>query len=89
MTTWKELDELAAFCRCGLLANAAEHELLLDLFLARTEPFRGDGGTTRRASLGLMLDLASQAARDPDYAFEGLLRGGAYAGALVDDDRSR
>lgn len=83
-TTWEELDELEAFCPCRLRENAAEHDLLLDLFLARTEPFRGDGGTTRRASLGLLLDLASQAARDPGYAFEGLLRGGAYTGALVD-----
>jgi hypothetical protein len=82
--TWEYLDELVAFCPCGLPANTAEHELLLDLFLARTEPFQGDGGTTRRASLGLLLDLASQAARDSDYAFEGLLRGGAYTGALVD-----
>jgi hypothetical protein len=82
--TWEELDELSAFCPCGLPDNATEHELLLDLFLARTEPFQGDGGTTRRASLGLMLDLAGQSARDPDYAFEGLLRSGAYTGALVD-----
>jgi hypothetical protein len=83
-TTWEDLDELAAFCPCKLRENAAEHELLLDLFLARTEPFQGDGGTTRRASLGLILDLASQDARDPEYAFEGLLRGSAYTGALVD-----
>lgn len=83
-TTWDELDELNAFCPCKLRENTAEHELLLDLFLARTDLFQGDGGTTRRASLGLMLDLASQPARDPDYAFEGLLRGAAYTGALVD-----
>jgi len=82
--TWEDLDTLAAFCPCGLRDNAAEHELLLDLFLARAETFQKDGGTTRRASLGLMLDLASRAARDPQYAFEGLLRGGAYSGALVD-----
>lgn len=82
--TWEELDELVAFCPCCLRSSAAEHELLLDLFLARTASFQGGGGTTRRASLGLMLDLASQAARDPEYAFEGLLRGGAYTGALVD-----
>jgi hypothetical protein len=82
--TWEELDELEAFCPCKLQENAGEHELLLDLFLARTEPFQGDGGTTRRASLGLMLDLASQTARDPEYAFEGLLRGSAYTGALID-----
>ena len=83
-TTWEELDELAPFCPCKLRENATEHALLLDLFLARSERCQGDGGTTRRASLGLMLDLASQPARDPDYAFEGLLRGAAYTGALVD-----
>jgi len=83
-TEWEELDNLAAFCPCRLRDNTAEHELLLDLFLARTELFQGDGGTTRRASLGLMLDLAGQAAHDPEYAFEGLLRGGAYTGALAD-----
>lgn len=83
-STWEELDEVAAFCPCKLRENPAEHELLLDLFLARTEPFQGDGGKTRRASLGLMLDLASQPARNPEYAFEGLLRGAAYTGALVD-----
>lgn len=82
--TWEDLDEMVAFCPCGLRNNVGEHELLLDLFLARTGLFQGDGGTTRRASLGLMLDLASQAARDPEYAFEKLLRGGAYTGALVD-----
>src|SRR5690606_8961674 len=83
-SSWEELDELAAFCPCALHNNVAEHELLLDLFLARTEAFQGEGGATRRASLGLMLDLAGQAASDPEYAFEGLLRGSAYTGALVD-----
>jgi hypothetical protein len=82
--TWEELDDLVAFCPCGLRESAAERELLLDLFLARSELFQGEGGSTRRASLGLMLDLASQPARDPEYAFEGLLRGAAYTGALVD-----
>jgi hypothetical protein len=83
-SSWEDLDELVAFCPCGLAASVAEYEILLDLFLARTAPFQGDGGTTRRASLGLMLDLASRPARAPEYAFEGLLRGGAYTGALVD-----
>jgi len=82
--TWEDLDGLTAFCPCGLRDNPAEHELLLDLFLARTAPFKGDNGATRRASLGLLLDLAGQAAHDPSYAFEGLLRGSAYSGALVD-----
>lgn len=82
-STWEELDELVPFCPCKLVANGVEHELLLDLFLARTALFQDGGGTTRRASLALMLDLAGQAARDPGYTFEELLRGGAYTGALV------
>lgn len=81
-TTWEELDELAAFCPCKLRDNVAEHDLLLDLFLARTEPFQTEGGTRRRASLGLMLELADQASRDSEYDFEQLLRAGAYTGAL-------
>lgn len=84
ISTWEDLDELATLCPCGLRSNAAEHEMLLDLFLARTQLFQRDGGSTRRASLGLMLDLAGQAVRDPNYAFEDLLRGAAYSGALVD-----
>jgi hypothetical protein len=82
--TWEELDELVAFCPCHLHTNAAEHECLLDLFLARTEVYQREGGQTRRASLGLMLDLASRSARAPDYRFDALLRGAAYTGALVD-----
>ena len=81
---WGDLDELSAFCPCGLRANVAEHNLLLDLFLARSETFRSDGGLTRRASLGLMLDLAGRDSRRLDYAFEDLLRGAAYSGALAD-----
>jgi hypothetical protein len=83
-TTWAELDELSAFCPCQLHASVAEHELLLDLFLARSSMFQGDGGTTRRASLGLILDLAGRSASDPDYALERLFRGAVYTGALVD-----
>ena len=83
-TTWAELDELSTFCPCQLHANVDEHELLLDLFLARTPMFQGDGGTTRRASLGLILDLAGRSASNPDYPFESLFRGGAYSGALLD-----
>jgi len=83
-STWADLDELAPFCPCGLRDNPTEHELLLDLFLARTEAFQSDGGLVRRASLGLMLDLAGRDGRDPEYAFEDMLRGAAYSGALVD-----
>ena len=80
--TWSHLDELAPFCPCGLVANTGEHNLLLDLFLARTEAFRGDHGLTRRASLGVLLDLVGRDTCDSDYAVEGLLRGAAYSGAL-------
>jgi hypothetical protein len=82
--SWADLDQLAAFCPCGLQHNPAEHELLLDLFLARSESFLRDGGVARRASLGLMLDLAGRDARDSEYAFEGILRGASYSGALSD-----
>lgn len=60
--TWSDLDDLASFCPCGLRGNPVEHELLLDLFLARSAAYRADGGEARRASLGLMLDLAGHAA---------------------------
>ena len=83
-TTWDDLDELAAFCPCGLRDNPAEHTLLLDLFMARSKLFQTEGGEARRASLGLLLDLAGRDARHPEYTFEGLLRGAAYTGALVD-----
>ena len=83
-STWADLDELSPFCPCGLRDNPNEHELLLDLFLARTEAFQRDGGLIRRASLGLMLDLAGRDARDAEYAFEGMLRGASYSGALAD-----
>jgi hypothetical protein len=63
---WVDLDGLAAFCPCALRDNSAEHHLLLDLFLARAEPFLADGGESRRASLGLMLDLAGRRSKDPE-----------------------
>lgn len=57
---WEDLDELTEFCPCRLCSNAMEHELLLDLFMARSETYQHDSGLTRRASLGLILDLAGQ-----------------------------
>jgi hypothetical protein len=81
---WSDLDDLAPFCPCALRSNVAEHQQLLDLFLARSETFRASGGATRRASLGLMLDLAGRGMRDPKYGFEDMLRGAAYSGALID-----
>jgi hypothetical protein len=81
---WSELDDLAAFCPCGLRGNPTEHDLLLDLFLTRTATFKADGGDARRTSLALMLDLAGRDARHSDYDYEGLLRGTTYTGALPD-----
>ncbi|MCU0693306.1 MAG: hypothetical protein MUF54_18100 [Polyangiaceae bacterium] len=81
---WEDLDVLAPFCPCFLTSNTPEHELLLDLFLARSEPYQHDGGPARRASLALMLDLAGSNSRHPDYAFESVLRGASYSGALPD-----
>jgi hypothetical protein len=82
--TWSDLDALAAFCPCGLHTSTVEHGLLLDLFLTRATTFEAEGGDTRRASLGLMLDLAGRGAWHADYDFEGLLRGVAYSAALPD-----
>jgi hypothetical protein len=81
---WPDLDELALFCPCGLRENPSEHKLLLDVFLARPDAFRAEGGEARRASLGLFLDLASRNVGHADYTFEGLLRGAGYSGALPD-----
>ena len=82
--SWDELDELSALCPCRLQDSTAEHEQLLDLFLARSDAFLRDGGLARRASLGLMLDLVGRDAQDPEYAFQDILRGAAYSGALLD-----
>jgi hypothetical protein len=82
--TWSDIDALAPFCPCGLHGNAGEHHLLLDLFLTRSTTFEAEGGDARRASLGLMLDLAGRDGWNSEYNFEGLLRGAAYTGALAD-----
>ncbi|WP_438002341.1 hypothetical protein WMF26_24815 [Sorangium sp. So ce185] len=81
---WSDLDELASFCPCALRGNPVEHELLLDVFLARTAAYEADGDHARRASLGLMLDLAARGGKNPDYTYEALLRGASYAGVLSD-----
>ena len=60
----KELTDLESFCPCGLRKNDAERDLLLDIFLARSEQWRQEGGNERRASLALLLDLVN---RHPDW----------------------
>lgn len=81
---WGDLDALAAFCPCGLRHSAVEQNLLLDLFFARSAIFQGDGSQARRASLGLLLDLAGRGVSDGKSDFAALLRGSAYSGALAD-----
>lgn len=84
-STWADLDELSAFCPCGLRDNPMELELLLDLFLARSDLFQLDGGAVRKASLGLLLDLVGRKnARVSGYSFERILRGAAYSRTLPD-----
>ena len=79
-----ELSDLIAFCPCSLKQNEVERNLLLDIFLARTDEWKNDGGLERRASLALLLDLVHQHRDSPDVWLEGLLRGASYSRALVD-----
>lgn len=79
-----ELSELLAFCPCSLKKNETERNLLLDIFLARTDEWKNDGGLERRASLALLLDLVDQHREPPDVRLEGLLRGASYSRALAD-----
>lgn len=84
-SAWADLDELSSFCPCALRNNPTELERLLDLFLARSEAFQRDGGLVRKASLGLMLDLAGRSStRATGYSFERILRGAAYSETLPD-----
>jgi hypothetical protein len=80
----RELDDLLPFCPCSLKASQLESKLLLDVFLARTNEWKHDGGLARRASFGLLLDLVHRHGEAPDLSLEALLRGAAYAGALAD-----
>lgn len=78
------LDRLAPFCPCALSSNKGEHEILLDLFLARTPALRADRGEVRRASLAVMLDLAGRGSTLENYSFEDHFRGASYTQTLLD-----
>jgi len=81
------LDQLAAFCPCGLSDSVAERNLLLDLFFNR-ESVYGLDGDVRRDSLRLLFHLISSlVTRDSEggpafdqYTF----RSACYSGALPD-----
>jgi hypothetical protein len=79
------LEHLQRFCPCHLPANPAEHALLFDLFFNRGDIFYEAEGTHRRATLGLLLDLAARfEADEPDYQgwHVGDFRACVYSGHL-------
>lgn len=79
------LEQLQRFCPCYLSANSAEHALLLDLFFNRGDIFHEAEGTHRRATLGLLLDLAAHfETEEPEYQdwHVGDFRACVYSGHL-------
>jgi hypothetical protein len=79
------LERLQRFCPCHLPANPAEHALLLDLFFNRGDIFYEVEGTHRRATLGLLLDLAAHFENEePEYQnwHVGDFRACVYSGHL-------
>jgi hypothetical protein len=79
---WSDLDALAAFCPCRLAEQKAERELLLDLFLARSEAYRSSDAENRRASLALILDLIDKSTPLDGYPFESVFRASTYTRVL-------
>lgn len=85
--SWSELDALGDFCPCNLATKRkAERTQLLDLFLARTEPYRSAGFENRRASIALALDLIGRNAKLKGYGFESVFRASAYTTTLATGD---
>jgi hypothetical protein len=81
---WADLDALVAFCPCGLRSKRnAERTLLLDLFLARTEPYRSPESENRRASIALALDLIGRNTKLKGYNFENVFLASAYSATLA------
>jgi hypothetical protein len=79
---WSELDALADFCPCRLAERKAELELLLDLFLARSEAYQSSEAENRRASLALILDLIDQSTPLDGYSLESVFRASTYTRVL-------
>jgi len=81
---WTDLDTLVDFCPCGLRSKRkAERTLLLDLFLARTEPYRTPESDNRKASIALALDLIGRNTKLEGYNFENVFRASAYTTTLA------
>lgn len=79
---WTDLDELSAFCPCGLQKSKIERNLLLDLFFARSDAYKSPEADNRRATLGLLLDLLNRTEAVPGYSVENVFRAAAYTGYL-------
>jgi hypothetical protein len=56
--------------------------LLLDLFLARSEPYQSSEAVNRRASLALILDLIDKSAPLDGYSLENVFRASTYTRIL-------
>lgn len=80
--TAKDLDALSPFCPCGLKPGTQEHALLEELFFVDKEEY-AESGSQRRASIAMLLHLASSLVSRPDAEFEvGTFRSAAYTGHL-------
>jgi hypothetical protein len=81
---WSDLDALEGFCPCRLESQGAELQLLLDLFLARSEAYQSSEATNRRASLALILDLIDKSGSVDGHTPENVFRASAYTRVLPD-----
>ena len=81
---WSDLDRLAEFCPCSLRTNNLERNLLLDLFLVRSEHYQSPESSNRRASLLLVLDLISRWSPLEGHSPEQVFLASAYGRALSD-----
>jgi len=79
---WSELDELVGFCPCSLGKSKVERNLLLDLFLSRSEVYVSPESPNRRSSLALILDLISRCGRLDGYSLEDVFRASTYSRCL-------
>jgi hypothetical protein len=79
VVTLSDLDEVQAFCMCGLGANSGERDLLKAVFFEQNGPH--PVGTWQRDSLGLFLDLVKNIGTVPSH-FENTFRAALYTGSV-------
>ena len=81
---WSDLDGLIEFCPCSLRTSNVERNLLLDLFLVRSDHYQSPESSNRRASLLLALDLVSRWSPLESYSPERVFLASTYGGSLPD-----